>query len=61
MSVQVAGAQPQSTSGSFELSGSPSQGELVLVKNGRKAVPLGAGVSDLLSPFDTEHYVLLGA
>ena len=31
MSVQVAGAQPQSTSGSFELSGSPSQGELVLL------------------------------
>ena len=31
MSVQVAGAQPQTTSGSFELSGSPSQGELVLL------------------------------
>ena len=31
MSVQVGGAQPQTTSGSFELSGSPSQGELVLL------------------------------
>ena len=31
MSVQVAGAQPQSTSGSFELSGSPDSGELVLL------------------------------
>ncbi|WP_233464529.1 outer membrane lipoprotein LolB [Comamonas odontotermitis] len=31
MSVQVQSAPPQSTSGSFELSGNPQQGELVLL------------------------------